>query len=84
MVKNLPAMQEPQETWVQSLGCEDSLEKGKATHSNILLPLESHGQRSLAGYSAQSCKASDMTEVNSMHRHTLVQNFTIRLHFIGK
>ena len=33
MVKNLPAMQETQ---VQSLGQEDSLEKGMATHSSIL------------------------------------------------
>ena len=33
MVKNLPAMQE---TWVQSLGWEDPLEKGMATHSSIL------------------------------------------------
>ena len=33
MVKNLPAMRE---TWVQSLGWEDSLEKGMATHSSIL------------------------------------------------
>jgi len=33
LVKNPPAMQE---TWVQSLGWEDPLEKGKATHSNIL------------------------------------------------
>ena len=32
-VKNLLAMQE---TWVGSLGWEDPLEKGKATHSNIL------------------------------------------------
>ena len=32
-VKNLPAMWE---TWVRSLGWEDPLEKGKATHSNIL------------------------------------------------
>ena len=32
-VKNLPAKQE---TWVQSLGWEDLLEKGKATHSSIL------------------------------------------------
>ena len=32
-VKNLPAMQE---TWVQSLGWEDPLEKEMATHSNIL------------------------------------------------
>ena len=31
--KNLPAMQE---TWVQSLDWEDPLEKGMATHSNIL------------------------------------------------
>ena len=34
LVKNLPAMQE---TWVQSLGWEDPLEKGKATHSSILV-----------------------------------------------
>ena len=33
LVKNLPAMQE---TWVQSLGWENPLEKGKATHSSIL------------------------------------------------
>ena len=33
MVKNMPAMQE---TWVQSLGQEDPLEKGMATHSSIL------------------------------------------------
>ena len=36
MVKNLPAMQEPQETQVQSLGPEDSLEEKMATHSSIL------------------------------------------------
>ena len=35
-VKNLPAMQEPQETQVQSLGWEDPLEEGMATHSSIL------------------------------------------------
>ena len=33
MVKNPPAMREP---WVQFLGCEDTLEEGMATHSNIL------------------------------------------------
>ena len=33
MEKNLPAMQE---TWVQSLGQEDPLEKGMETHSSIL------------------------------------------------
>ena len=35
-MKNLPAMQEPQEMWVQSLGREDPLEEGTATHSGIL------------------------------------------------
>ena len=35
-VKNPPAMQETQETWVWSLGLEDPLEKGKATHLSIL------------------------------------------------
>ena len=33
MVKNPPAMRE---TWVQPLGWEDPLEKGKATHLSIL------------------------------------------------
>ena len=33
MVKNLPVMQK---TWVQSLGQEDPMEKGIATHSSIL------------------------------------------------
>ena len=36
MVKNLPAMQESQEMQVQSLGGEDPLEEGMATHSSIL------------------------------------------------
>ena len=36
MIKNLPAMQETWETWVQSLGCKDSLDKEMATHSSIL------------------------------------------------
>ena len=33
LLMNLPAVQE---TWVQSLGWEDPLEKGTATHSSIL------------------------------------------------
>ena len=33
MVKRLPTMRE---TWVQSLGREDPLEKGMATHASIL------------------------------------------------
>jgi len=59
MVKNLPAMQE---TWVQSLGQEDALEKGMVTHSSIFLPGEFYGQRTVAGYSPWDCKELDMTE----------------------
>ena len=33
MLKNLPVIQE---SWVQSLGGEDLLEKGMATHSSVL------------------------------------------------
>ena len=47
VVKNPPAMWE---TWVRSLSWEDLLEEGMATHS-VFLPGESHGQRSLVGYS---------------------------------
>ena len=35
-VKNLPPVQEAQEMWVWSLGQEDPLEEGPATHSGIL------------------------------------------------
>ena len=55
LVKNLPAVQE---TWVQSLGWEDSLEEGMATHSNILawrIPMD-------RGACPWDCKESDMTE----------------------
>ena len=58
MVKNLPALQE---TWVQSLGQEDPLEKGMAP-TPVFLPGEFHGQRSLAGYSPWGCKELDTTE----------------------
>ena len=35
-VKNLPAVQEMQEMWVQSLGWKDPLEEGMETHSSLL------------------------------------------------
>ena len=50
-----------QETQVQSLGQEDSLEKEMAT-ALIFLPGESHGERSLVGYSSLGHKESDRTE----------------------
>jgi len=58
MVKNPPVMQE---TWVRSLGWEDPLEKGKATHP-VFLPGKFHGQGNLAGYSPWGCKESGITE----------------------
>ena len=56
-VKNLSTVQETQ---VRSLGQEDPLEKGMATHSNILE--NPHGQKSLAGYSPWGHKVSNTTE----------------------
>ena len=57
LVKNPPAMQE---TWVPSLGWEDPLEKGKATHS-VFWPGEFHGP-----YSPWGHKEWDMTEQLSL------------------
>ena len=56
-VKNLPAIQE---IGVQSLGWEDSLEKGLPTP--VFLLGEFHGHRILAGYSPWGREESDMTE----------------------
>ena len=58
-VKYLSVMWENQ---VQSLGQEDPLEKEMATHP-VFLPRESHGHRSLVGYSPQGRKELDTTEV---------------------
>ena len=53
-----PAMRE---TWVPSLGWEDPLEKGWHP-TPVFLSGDSHGQRTLEGYSPQGCKESDLTE----------------------
>ena len=58
LVKNLPAMQE---TWVRFLGQEDHWRR-KWQPTPVCLPGESHGQRSLVGYSPWGLKESDMTE----------------------
>ena len=62
-LKNLPAMWETQ---AQSLGWEDPWEKGMTTHS-VFLPGESHGQRSLMGYSPWGHKESDSTKQLRMY-----------------
>ena len=47
-----------QETWVQTLGWEDPLEEGMATHCSLIDLENPHGQRSLAGYSPRDHKES--------------------------
>ena len=67
LVKNPPVMQELQETWVRSLGQEDSLEEGMATHSSTLtwkIPWTEPPE----GYSSWVCKESDMTKATE-HAH---------------
>ena len=49
------------ETWVGFLGWEDALEEDVAIHS-VFLPGESHGQRSLVGYSPWGLKELNTTE----------------------
>ena len=73
-VKNLPAMWG---TWVPSPGQEDPLEEEMATHSSVLAG-ESHGQRSLAGYSSWGHKDLDMTEwlTLSLHIHIYIERDT--------
>ena len=61
-VMNRPAMWETQEMQVQSLGQKDPLEGRKWQPTLVFLPRESHGHRSLAGYSPSSCKELDMTD----------------------
>ena len=57
-VKHLPTLRETQ---IQSLGCEDLLEKEMAT-TPVFLPGKSHGRWNLVGFSPWGRKESDMTE----------------------
>ena len=71
VVKNLPAMQE---TWVQSLGWEDPLEKGTAIHSSILawrIPVDP-GR-------LQSMGLQSWTQVSDQHMHTHIHTLIRQL-----
>ena len=70
MVKNFPAMQD---NWVRSLGWEDTLEKGKATHSSSIL-----AWRMPWLYSPWGRKESDTTEQLSLHSKTCSQKILFR------
>ena len=65
-VKNLPAMQEAQETWVD-IWIEIIPWRRKWQPTPVLLPEKSHEQRSLVSYSPWGCKESHMTELLSTH-----------------
>ena len=58
-LKRLPAMRE---TWVRSLGWEDSLEKEMATHSSTLALKIPWTEELGAGYYPWGLKESGMTE----------------------
>ena len=60
-VKNLPAMQEVQETWVRSLG-QDQPPEEEMQPTPVFLPGKFHGQRSLVGCSPKGLQESDTTE----------------------
>ena len=73
-VKNLPAMQK---TWVQSLGPEDPLEKGMATHSNIL-DWKILWTEKLTGYSQWDRKELD-TSKQLIHIHHESNSVTLAI-----
>ena len=68
MVKRLPTMRE---TWVQSLGWEDLLEKEMATHSSILA-LKISWTEEPGGYSPWGHKELNTTERLHLHLNGLV------------
>ena len=78
VVKNLPAMQE---TWVCSLGQEDPLEEGMATHSNTLAYRVLLQTRSLVGYSSQGHTELDITDATKQ-QHVPDTVLTLSMHVI--
>ena len=83
-VKNLPAMRE---TWASSLGWEDPLDEGMATHYSIIawnIPMDRGAWRE--GYSPWSHKESDTTKrlLIAQHKDICTQIFMIVLFIIIK
>ena len=68
MVKNLPAIWE---TWARSLGWEDPLEEGKATHSSILAWRIPTDREAWWATVHGITKESDMTERLSTAQHII-------------
>ena len=75
MVKNLPAVQE---TWVQSLGWEDPLEEGMATHSSILAQRIPWTEEP-GGLQSIGCKESDMAELTE---YSTISSLALIIHLV--
>ena len=67
-VKHLPTMWE---TWVQSLGWEDLLEKEIATQSSILVWEKFHGRRKLDDYRPWVAKKSNKTYIAQINDESI-------------
>ena len=75
LVKNPPAMQE---TWVRSLGWEDLLEKGEATHSSIL-PGESPWTEEPGGLQSMGHRGVGYNSATTQQRVMPLRMFMCRL-----
>ena len=76
MVKNPLPMQEMKKHWFNPW-IEENIRRRKWQPIPVFLPGESQGQRSLAGYSPQSCKELDTTEANKHSTHVMKKGVNI-------
>ena len=85
MAQNPPAVQEPQEARVQSLGWKIPWRRARQP-TPVFLPGEPHGQRSLLSYSPQGRKESELTEETlharmcAIHNPDFLELFTVEKH----
>ena len=76
-------MEETWETCVQSLGLEDPLEEGMATHSSILAwRIPGTEEPVPGGYSPQGRKESDTTEMTACMQSVSLVSGLLYLHFL--
>ena len=73
-VKNPPdnAREVRDSGWIPGSGRSPGEEHGRTTP--VFLPGESHGQRSLVGYSSWGCTEPDMTEATAEHTQSLLRD----------
>ena len=76
-VKNSPAVQETQETWVRAMGWGDPPEK-EMQPTPVFLPGRSYEQRILAGYSLRGCRVGHNWAMKEQQQWTLRNNCFLR------